>query len=68
MGFADLREWLQRFEAAGEMQRIKAPVNWDREIGTIARRSFTRRGPALLFENIKDHQNAPPAAGWRPLF
>ncbi len=39
MGFADLRTWLDRFEAAGELKRIKAEVNWDREIGAIARRS-----------------------------
>ena len=56
-GFADLRTWLDQFEAAGELKRIQAQVNWDREIGTIARRSFTTKGPTLLFENIKDHQN-----------
>ena len=55
-GFADLRTWLARFEAAGELKRVKAEVNWDREIGTIARRSFTSKGPALLFENIKGYQ------------
>lgn len=59
MGFADLRTWLDRFEAAGELQRIKAEVNWEREIGTIARRSFTKKGPALLFENIQGYQNTP---------
>ena len=57
MGFADLRTWLERFESAGELQRIQAEVNWDREIGTIARRSFTSKGPALLFENITGHQS-----------
>ena len=57
MGFADLRTWLDRFEAAGELKRVKAEVNWDREIGAIARRSFTSKGPALLFESIQGHQN-----------
>jgi UbiD family decarboxylase len=57
MGFADLRTWLDRFESAGELQRVKAEVNWDREIGTIARRSFSSKGPALLFENITGHRN-----------
>ncbi|MBI4465415.1 MAG: UbiD family decarboxylase [Acidobacteria bacterium] len=56
MGFAELRTWLDRFEASGELRRIKAEVNWDREVGTIARRSFTSKGPALLFENIQGHQ------------
>ena len=57
MGFADLRTWLDRFEAAGELKRINAVVNWDREMGAIARRSLTSKGPALLFENIRDHQD-----------
>ena len=57
MGFADLRTWLDRFEAAGELKRVKAAVNWDREIGTVARRSYTRKGPALLFENIVGHES-----------
>jgi len=59
MGFEDLRTWLDKFERAGELRRIKAEVNWDREIGTIARRSFTTKGPALLFENIQGYQGTP---------
>jgi 4-hydroxy-3-polyprenylbenzoate decarboxylase len=59
MGFADLRTWLERFESAGELKRIKAEVDWEREIGTIARRSFTKKGPALLFESIKGHRDTP---------
>ena len=57
MAFGDLRTWLEKFEAAGELKRISAEVDWNCEIGTIARRSFTTKGPALLFENIKDHHN-----------
>ena len=57
MGFADLRTWLERFEAVGELKRVNAVVNWDREMGAIARRSLTSKGPALLFENIRDHQD-----------
>ena len=59
MGFSDLRTWLERFEAEGELKRIKAEVNWDREMGTIARRSFTSKGPALLFESIAGYHNGP---------
>lgn len=59
MPFADLRTWLERFDAAGELKRVNAEVNWDREIGAIARRSFTKKGPALLFDNVKDHQKTP---------
>jgi UbiD family decarboxylase len=57
MGFGDLRTWLHKFEAAGELKRITAEVDWDCEIGTIARRSFTTKGPALLFENIRGYKN-----------
>ena len=57
MGFADLRTWLDRFDAAGELKRVKAEVNWDREVGAIARRSFSTKGPALLFEHIRGHQD-----------
>ena len=53
MGFGDLRTWLDKFEAAGELKRVTAEVDWNSEIGTIARRSFTTKGPALLFEKPK---------------
>ena len=57
MGFADLRTWLDRFDAAGELKRVKAEVNWGREVGAIARRSFSTKGPALFFEHIRGHQD-----------
>src|SRR5262249_57078124 len=56
MGFMDLREWLALTEKHGELRRIKAAVDWDREIGAIARRVLERKGPALLFENIKGYE------------
>ena len=59
MGFADLKTWMERFEAAGELKRITAPVDWNREVGTLARRSFTKKGPALLFENVKGYEATP---------
>lgn len=56
MGFMDLRQWLTLLEKEGELKRIGAEVDWDREIGTIARKVLERKGPALLFENIKDYR------------
>lgn len=56
MGFRDVREWMEKLEPEGEFKRIKAEVNWNREIGTIARKVSDKMGPALLFENIKDHK------------
>jgi 4-hydroxy-3-polyprenylbenzoate decarboxylase len=57
VAYTDLREWIARLESAKRLKRIKAEVNWDGEIGAIARLNFAKKGPALLFENIKDHKN-----------
>ena len=43
-------------EKEGELRRITAEVDWDREIGAIARRVLEKKGPALLFENIKGYR------------
>src|SRR5947209_3661237 len=56
MPFADLREWLGRLDKDGELRRITAEVDWHRELGAIARRVLEKKGPALLFENIKDYR------------
>lgn len=52
----DLREWIAQLEAAGELKRVQAKVDWDGEIGAITRVTFALAGPALLFENIKDYE------------
>jgi 4-hydroxy-3-polyprenylbenzoate decarboxylase len=56
MEFMDLRQWLGLLEKEGELRRITAEVDWDREIGAIARRVLEKKGPALLFERIKGYQ------------
>jgi len=53
----DLRGWIAQLEAEGELKRVKARVNWDDEISQIVRKTYEKNGPALLFENIKDHEN-----------
>ncbi len=57
MAFKDFRDWLGKLEAEGELKRIQAKVDWDRELADIVRETFRQRGPALLFENIKGHEN-----------
>jgi 4-hydroxy-3-polyprenylbenzoate decarboxylase len=57
MAYNDMREWIDKLEKEGELARIKTEVDWDLEIGGIAREAADRAGPALLFENIKDHKN-----------
>ena len=54
--FGDLRGWIGALEAAGELQRINAEVDWNIELGTIARLAQgAGTGPALLFGNIRDY-------------
>ena len=57
MASRDLRTWIAQLEAAGELKRVKARVDWNDEISQVIRRVYAQSGPALLFENIKDHQN-----------
>lgn len=56
MAYADLREWIARLESVDRLKRINVEVGWDGEIGAIARLNFAKKGPALLFENIRDYK------------
>ena len=58
----DLREYVARLEAEGELRHVKTEVDWDLELGAISRRAIELRGPAPLFENVKGY---PP--GYRVL-
>ena len=51
----DLREYLSVLEAAGELKRIQAQVDWNQEAGAISRLACEKREAAPLFENIKDY-------------
>ena len=52
--FGDLRGWIDALRIEGELHEIEAEVDWDCELGTIARRAFGNGdGPALLFDNIE---------------
>ena len=53
----DLRSWIATLEAAGELKRVPARVDWDKEIGAITRANMALGGPALIFENIRDHSD-----------
>ena len=56
MPFDSLREYLHSLEEIGELKRVKAAVEPVHELGAIAYHSLIRKGPALLFENIKGHK------------
>jgi 4-hydroxy-3-polyprenylbenzoate decarboxylase len=56
IGIKSLGDWLRVVESVGELKRIKAKVDWDLEMSTIAYLAGKKvGGPALLFEAIKDH-------------
>ncbi len=57
MAFNDMREWMAKLESLGQLKRITTKVDWNLEIAEIARRSIQEKGPAILFENIKDHEH-----------
>jgi phenylphosphate carboxylase beta subunit len=51
----DLREWMDACEKEGQLKRIKMEVDWHLELGHIAALNERKRGPALLFENVKGY-------------
>ncbi|HUY18071.1 MAG TPA: UbiD family decarboxylase [Candidatus Binataceae bacterium] len=59
-GFFDLRTALDLLDAKHELTEVTGEVDWDLELGAVTREVFRRRGPALLYTNIKDY-NTPGA-------
>jgi 4-hydroxy-3-polyprenylbenzoate decarboxylase len=55
MPYEDLRAYMDRLEAEGELTRIGAEVDWNLELGAIMRRANDLRKPALLFDKIKGY-------------
>jgi 4-hydroxy-3-polyprenylbenzoate decarboxylase len=54
--FGDLRGWIKALDTAGELQQIDAEVDWNIELGTVARLAQgAGTGPAVLFKNIRDY-------------
>ena len=54
MPFKDLREFLSLLEQKGDLLRTKKPVDVKFEISSYIRKTSDERGPALLFENVKN--------------
>ena len=53
MAYKDLREFVKRLEAAGELKRISAEIDPVLEVTEITQRVTRAGGPALLFERPK---------------
>lgn len=51
-----LPEFLSDLESAGDLLRVRAPVDPNLEIAEITRRVIRRDGPALLFESPRGHE------------
>lgn len=56
MSFFDLREFLKLLDSEGELHRIETMVDPEWEVGAICRENFDRRGPALQFNHLGNHQ------------
>jgi 2,5-furandicarboxylate decarboxylase 1 len=54
MPFNDLREFIGFLESKGELIRTKKPVDVKYEISAYIRKTSDVRGPALLFDNVKE--------------
>jgi len=51
---SDLRSWLTDVEAHGEVKLVEG-ADWNKEMGTLVELNAKARGPALLFDKIKDY-------------
>lgn len=52
--YNDLRQWLEQVEAIGELAHPKG-ADWNLEIGGVSEIDYKKRGPALLFDEIRGH-------------
>jgi len=55
--YTDLRDFMQKLEAEGELKRISIEVDPYLEITEICDRTLRAGGPALLFENVKGSEH-----------
>src|SRR5512138_2830616 len=62
MAYRSLREFLDRLERAGELVRVREPVDPALEMAALADRAAKQGGPALLFENVAGRPGAMPVA------
>jgi 4-hydroxy-3-polyprenylbenzoate decarboxylase len=53
----DLRDFIRMAEENNMLKRIKAEVDWDLELAHIAKLNEEKKGPALLFENVKGYSS-----------
>jgi 4-hydroxy-3-polyprenylbenzoate decarboxylase len=54
MVYLDLQNFIEVLEEKGELKRVHTEVDRDLEITEILDRTVKQKGPAILFENVKD--------------
>ncbi len=52
----DLRTFIAALEKEGELHRVKAKVDWKFELCHVSKVNEEKKGPALLYENVKDYK------------
>ena len=55
MKYTDLRAFIAELEKKGELKRITDEVSTHLEMTALSDKVLRAQGPALLFENVKDH-------------
>jgi len=55
MKYNDLRDFIEQLEKRGLLKRIQVEVDANLEMTEICDRTLRSAGPALLFENVKNH-------------
>jgi 4-hydroxy-3-polyprenylbenzoate decarboxylase len=58
-----MRDFVAQLEEAGEVVSVDREVDWDLEMGAIARRCYETGAPAPLFTNVKDARPGMRAIG-----
>jgi 4-hydroxy-3-polyprenylbenzoate decarboxylase len=51
----DLRSYIDALDKEGELHRVQAEVDWNLELCHISKVNEEQKGPALLYENVKDY-------------
>lgn len=51
----DLRSYIAALEAQGQLHRVKTEVDWKYELCHVSKVNEEQKGPALLYENVKDY-------------
>lgn len=55
MVFRDNREFIDALKKTGDVQEINEEIDWDMEAGAFVRLTCEKKGPSMLFNNVKDY-------------